>query len=113
LAGVGIFGVFAGDVTTRRKEIGIRLALGARGSAIVVMLLRQSLARTASGIVAGALLAAALGHGMQSLLFGVGATDPLSFVAVAMAVTALAAAATVAPALQALKRTPLATLREG
>jgi hypothetical protein len=77
------------------------------------MLLRQSLARTTAGILAGALLAAALGRGMQSLLFGVDATDPLSFVAVATTVTALASAATVGPALQALNRAPLATLREG
>ena len=113
LAAVGVFGVFAGDVTRRRKEIGIRLALGARESSIVWMLLRQAFIRAALGVAAGAVLAAVLGRAMESLLFGVGAADPATFAIVVALVLALALAATLGPAVQALRRSPLATLREG
>jgi putative ABC transport system permease protein len=109
---VGVFGVFAGDVTRRRKEIGIRLALGARASGVISMLLAATMRRALLGVAAGALLAVLLGRAMQSLLFGVGATDPISFVSVAATVTGLAVAATLVPAWQALRRSPLRSLRE-
>jgi predicted permease len=112
LAGVGVFGIFAGDVARRRKEIGIRLALGARESGVVSMVLAAALRRAVLGVAAGAVLAAVLGRAMQSLLFGVVATDPVSFMTVAAAVTALALAATLVPTRQALNRDPLRSLRE-
>jgi putative ABC transport system permease protein len=112
LAGVGVFGVFAGDVTRRRKEIGIRLALGAPESGVISMLLVAAMRRALLGVAAGALLAVLLGRAMQSLLFGVGATDPISFVSVAAIVTSLALAATLVPTWQALRRSPLRSLRE-
>jgi putative ABC transport system permease protein len=112
LAGVGVFGVFAGHVTARRKEIGIRLALGAGAIGLVIMLLRQSLARTALGVAAGAMLAATLARGMQSLLFGVATADPPSFIAAGAAVIGLVVAATLGPALHAVHASPLTTLRE-
>ncbi len=112
LAGVGVFGVFAGDVTLRRKEIGLRLALGARESQVLSMLLGAALRRAVLGVAAGSLLAAVLGRAMQSLLFAVSATDPISFVSVAAIVTAVALAATLVPAWQALRTYPLRSLRE-
>jgi putative ABC transport system permease protein len=112
LAGVGVFGVFAGHVAARRKEIGIRLALGAGAIALVIMLLRHSLARTAIGVAAGAMLAATLARGMQSLLFGVATADPPSFIAAGAAVIGLVVAATLGPALHAVHASPLTTLRE-
>lgn len=113
LAAVGVFGAFAGDVAARRKEIGIRLALGARPSGIVLLLLGRSARQVAIGLAAGGLTALVAGRGMQSLLFGVSAADPASFFLVCATVVALATVATVLPAWQALRRTPLATLREG
>ena len=101
LAAVGIVGVFAGDVTQRRKEIAIRLALGARESHVMSMLLVAAARRATAGIAAGALLAGVMGHVMQSLLFGVGPTDPVSFAGVATLVMAVALAATLVPTWQA------------
>jgi len=112
LAAVGIVGVFASDVTRRRKEIAIRLALGARESRVVSMLLGAAARRATVGIAAGALLAGVMGHVMQSLLFGVGPTDPVSFAGVAALVLAVAVAATLVPTWQALRARPLTSLRE-
>ena len=112
LAGVGVFGVFAGDVTRRRKEIGVRLALGARESQVLSMLLGAALRRAVLGVAAGSLLAAVLGRAMQSLLFAVSATDPISFASVAATVTGVALTATLIPTWQALRRYPLRSLRE-
>jgi putative ABC transport system permease protein len=112
LAAVGIVGVFAGDVTRRRKEIAIRLALGARESRVVSMLLVAATRRATAGIAAGVLLAGVMGHVMQSLLFGVGPTDPVSFAGVAALVMAVALAATLVPTWQALRARPLTSLRE-
>jgi putative ABC transport system permease protein len=112
LAAAGVFGVFAGDVTRRRKEIGIRLALGAPESRVLTMMLHAASRRAVIGIAAGALLAAVMGQVMKSLLFGVRPTDPTSFVGVAAVVMAVALAATLLPTRQALKAQPLASLRE-
>jgi putative ABC transport system permease protein len=113
LAAIGVFGVFVGDVRRRRREIGIRLALGASESRIVRMLLRKSLQSAAAGIAAGIGLAALLARMMTQLLFGVGPTDPLSLAAVASLVLAVAVVATLLPALRAIRQSALAALREG
>ena len=113
LAAVGVFGVFIGDVTSRRREIGIRLALGASGLRVVLVLLRGSLLRATAGIVAGTLLAVMLANMMTAVLFGVRPTDPLSLVSVAALVLALSTTATLLPAVRAIRRSPLAVLREG
>jgi ABC-type antimicrobial peptide transport system permease subunit len=113
LAGVGVFGVFAGDVTRRRKEIGIRLALGARGSQVVLLLLRQALHRAAVGIAAGTALALALARAMKALLFGVRPSDPASLIAAAALVLVVALGATLVPAIRAVRLSPLSALREG
>jgi hypothetical protein len=112
LAGVGVFGVFSGDVARRRKEIGIRVALGARKSGVVLLVLRQAMQRAAVGVVAGAILALFLARGMASLLFGVVASDPVSFAVTGILVLGLAAVATLIPTLRALACSPVATLRE-
>ena len=113
LAAVGVFGVFIGDVTSRRREIGIRLALGAHGGGVVLLLLRGSLLRAAAGIVAGTLLAVLLTRTMTAVLFGVHPTDPLSLASVAALVLGLSTTATLMPAVRAIRRSPLAALREG
>jgi ABC-type antimicrobial peptide transport system permease subunit len=113
LAGIGVFGVCTGDVTQRRREIGIRLALGASGTRIACQLLLRMLARCMLGVAAGIGLGLALGRGMSSLLFGVTPFDPLSFTAIGVLVLALAMVATLVPAIRALRAEPLAALREG
>ncbi len=110
LGGVGVFGVFAGEVAGRRKEIAIRLALGAHASTILAMVLRQSLARISMGIAGGTLLALGLARAMESMLFGVASTDAASFLTSTAVVCGLALLATVIPTLQVLRSSPLGPL---
>jgi ABC-type antimicrobial peptide transport system permease subunit len=112
LAGIWIFGVFADDVTRRRKEIGIRLALGARGSRVVLLILERALRRAIAGIAIGAAVAFLFARGMETLLFGVTPSDPASFGVVARLVLAIAFVATIIPATHAVRRSPLSALRE-
>jgi putative ABC transport system permease protein len=111
LAAVGVFGVFASDVASRRKELGIRLALGASEPGLVLLLLRNTLRRVTLGLLAGGLAALSAGQAMGSVLFGISAADPFSFTLVGMLVASLAAGATLIPGWQALRRAPLAALR--
>jgi len=113
LGGVGVFGVIASDVGRRRKEIGVRMALGATRSTVSWMMLRQTITRTAIGIVAGVVLTVWLARSMTTLLFGVTAADPASYVVAIGVVLVLAAVATLIPVLQALTNEPLTALREG
>jgi putative ABC transport system permease protein len=111
LATVGIYGVFAGDVAQRRKEIGIRVALGAPSTGVIALVMRRAIQRALLGIalgIAGALLAA---RAMASLLFGVASTDPVSFVGVAVLLLIVAVVATLVPALRAARVSPLVAIR--
>jgi predicted permease len=112
LAGVGIFGVFSGNIARRRKELGIRLALGATARQLVALVLAHALRRAAIGIAAGAVVALALSRSMRSLLFGVEPYDPVIFVTVALLLFVIAAAATLLPMARALGASPLTALRE-
>jgi putative ABC transport system permease protein len=111
LAAVGIFGVFSADVAQRRKEIGVRLALGAGSSRVVFMLLQQSLTRALAGVLVGTAVALIAARSMASLLFGVQAADPTSLVTVAAVLLAVATAATLIPAVQAIRLSPVTALR--
>ena len=113
LAGIGIFGVFADDVARRRKEIGIRLALGAGGWRVIGLILGRALRRAAAGIAIGALVALLFARAMEALLFGVSPSDPASFAIVIALVLATALVATLIPATAAVRRSPLSALREG
>ena len=111
LAAVGIYGVFAGDVAQRRKEIGIRVALGAPSGGVIALVMRRAVTRAVLGVAlgtGGALLAA---RAMRSLLFGVGAADPVSFVGVAALLLLVAVAATLVPAVRAARVSPLVAIR--
>ncbi len=112
LGGVGVFGVFSGEVAARRKEIAIRMALGARASTIMAMVLRQSIARASIGMAIGVALALILAQAMHSLLFGVGSTDAASFLISAAVVSSLAVLATLVPTLQVLRSSPLGPLHD-
>ena len=112
LSAVGVFGVISADVARRRKEIGIRMAVGARPATVVLMLLGEALRRTAAGAIAGAVLALWLAHLMRSLLFGIPPHDPVSFLGVAVVVAGAVTVATLLPAVQTLRASPLSALRE-
>jgi predicted lysophospholipase L1 biosynthesis ABC-type transport system permease subunit len=111
LAVVGIYGVLAYVVSQRTREIGIRVALGARPGQLERMFLRQGLVLTGVGLVVGMVAAIALGRWMASLLFGVGPFDALAYVA-ALGVSILTAtAACYVPARRAASIDPIETLR--
>jgi len=112
LGGVGVFGVIAGEVGRRRREIGLRMALGAGGSRVTWMIVRQTLARAGGGVLAGVLLTLWLSRSMTSLLFGIAPLDPASYLSAIAAVLGLALVATLIPVVSALRNSPLAALHE-
>src|SRR5919201_1564087 len=79
LADVGLYGVIAYSVARRTREIGIRIALGARPASVLGLIMRQGLAVTAAGLTGGCILAAAAAIGVSRALYGVGAADPVSW----------------------------------
>lgn len=111
LAGVGLYGVVAYAVSQRTREIGIRMALGARRHRVRSMVLRQGLAPTIVGMVAGVLIAVSGSALMRSLLFGVEPTDPLVLSAVCVLVLMVTTAATLVPARRATRVNPTQALR--
>jgi ABC-type antimicrobial peptide transport system permease subunit len=111
LATVGIYGVLSYAVNRRTREIGIRMALGARGPQVVGLMARQGLGAAAVGIGLGA-AAALLGSGLVSgLLFAVGPRDPFVLGVSATALGAVALAAALLPARRAARVHPMETLR--
>ncbi len=111
LAAVGIYGVVSYGVTQRRREIGIRAALGAAPGDVLRLVFRQSIRLAAVGLAIGALAAVGLTRFLASLLFHVGATDPLTFGGVALVVTGVVAAACARPARRAMSVDPATVLR--
>ena len=111
LASVGIYGVVSFGVAQRRREIGIRTALGASPRDVLRLVFRQALRLAAVGLAIGAVAAIGLTRFLSSLLFGVGPTDPVTFGAVAMLVLGVVAAACARPARRALAVDPATVLR--
>jgi ABC-type antimicrobial peptide transport system permease subunit len=108
---VGIYGVISYLVTQRRSEIGVRIALGARVSQVARMVVMQSVRLAAAGAVVGVIGALLATRLLQSLLFGVSATDPVVMASVVVLLLALAALAAFAPARRAARTDPVETLR--
>ena len=111
LAVIGIYGVLSGSVAERTRELGIRLALGAQRSAVLRLVLGQGLKLSAAGIALGLLGALAVTRLLQSLLFGITATDPLTFTMSAFLLLAVALIACWLPAARATKIDPMVALR--
>jgi putative ABC transport system permease protein len=111
LAGIGLFSVMASLVAQRRHEIGIRTALGARPVDLLGLVMAHAGRLTILGLVAGVASALALTRMMRSLLFGVEANDPLTFVLVSLFVALVALTAAAVPARRAAKTDPLIALR--
>ena len=111
LASVGIYGVLSYVVTQRTNEIGIRMALGAGRGKVLWMILRQGLVLTVIGIGVGVAGTYALTGLLGSLLFGVKATDPLTFVAVSVVMAVVAMSACMVPARRATRVDPMVALR--
>jgi putative ABC transport system permease protein len=111
LAAIGIYGVLAFIVTQRVQEIGVRLAIGAAPGDVVRLFVREGVVLTALGLVFGLAGALAAAQALTSLLFGVNATDPSTFAAVAIALAAVAFVASYVPARRAARVDPMSALR--
>jgi putative ABC transport system permease protein len=111
LASVGIYGVVAFGVAERRREIGIRTALGARPADVLSLFVKRALRLAAIGMLVGAVAALSLSHLIASLLFGIGPSDPVTFGGVAVLLTGVVVAACVIPARRALRVSPTTALR--
>jgi ABC-type antimicrobial peptide transport system permease subunit len=108
---VGIYGVISYVVSQRTREIGVRMALGASRSTVRGMVVRQGLALCGAGVALGLVAAALLSRLMGSLLYGVRATDPITYVAVALSLIGVAMLASLIPAVRAAGVDPGSALR--
>ncbi len=112
LAAIGTYGVLSYLVTERRREIGIRMALGAKREAVLRSVMAYGLKLTSIGLAAGLAVALALTRLMETLLFEVRPTDPATLVSVAAVITFVAIIACLVPAHRATRFDPIAALRE-
>ena len=111
LAAIGIDGVVSYSVAQRTREIGVRLALGADGSRVRTMVVRQSLRPVGLGLGVGLLLAAALSQTLKTILYGVAPLDPVTFGAVPIGLLVVAIGAALGPAARATRIAPIEALR--
>jgi predicted permease len=112
LCAVGVYGVLAYGVAERRQEIAVRLALGARPYSVSGLVLLEGLAAVGAGLAIGLLAAALLSRFLGSLLYSVRPLDPMTYVAVALGLSAVALLAGLVPALWATRTDPAVALRQ-
>lgn len=111
LALVGIYGLLSYAVTLRRREIGVRLALGAHRARVLWLVLREAIGLAAIGLVTGSVAALLAARAMRSMLYGVGPTDPATFIGVALVVFITVVLASCIPASRAAAVDPAVTLK--
>jgi predicted permease len=111
LAGVGLYGLISFMTAQRTYEIGIRMAFGATRGDVLKLIIRQGMALTLAGILIGFLASLALTRLIQKLLFGISATDPMTFIAIALVLSAVPLLACYIPARRATKVDPMVALR--
>jgi hypothetical protein len=111
LSVIGIYAVLAHTVRKRRREIGIRSALGAPAGSVVTLVVTQGVMLVSIGLVVGVVLSMGLSRGIKSWLFGVSAVDRMSYASVAAVVLTAAIAASLVPALRAARIDPMIALR--
>jgi putative ABC transport system permease protein len=111
LAAVGVYQVIGYSVARRRNEIGIRMAFGAPRKNVLLMVLREGAGLAALGILIGGAAALGVMRFVVSFLYGVNATDPLTFVAVSVLLLAVALLASFVPAHHAMRVDPMVALR--
>jgi putative ABC transport system permease protein len=111
LTAVGVHGVLSGDITRRRREIGVRLALGATRREVYALVLRRALLPALEGVAIGIVAALVLARALSALVFGIGPWDPPSFVVVVLGLLAVALGATWIPAWRASRLSPLEVIK--
>jgi putative ABC transport system permease protein len=111
LASVGVYGLISYTVTERTREIGIRVALGASPRQVLMPVVREGLALALTGIAIGLAGAFAATRALTTFLFGVGASDPLTFTGVAALLLGVALLASYIPSRRALRVDPIVALR--
>jgi ABC-type antimicrobial peptide transport system permease subunit len=111
LAAVGLYGVIAYSVSRRTREIGIRVALGARPGTVVSLVLRQGLLVAAAGLAIGGLLAIVATRALAGMLYGVSLADPIAWSGAAAAILGAAVVANLLPARRAARVDPAVALR--
>ncbi len=112
LASIGLYGVLSYSVSQRRREIGLRMALGASPGSVLRLVLREGMTLVTAGALLGLVAALAVGQLLSRMLFGVGAGDPLSLASAAAVLAAVATLACYLPARGATRVDPLEALRE-
>ena len=111
LAAIGVYGVISYAVGRRTREIGVRLALGATSGRVLREVVGRGLALATIGLVVGGAGALVVTRLLRSLLFGVGATDPVAFAGAALLLVAVAVGAAIVPARRAARVSPIAAMR--
>lgn len=113
LASVGLYGILAYSVNLRRREIGVRMAMGAAQSGVLGLIVKQGMTLVLAGVMTGLIGALVVGRLLTRMLYGVSAADPVSMIAAACVLVAVALLACYLPARAASRLDPLAALREG
>jgi putative ABC transport system permease protein len=111
LAAIGLYGVISYSVTRRTREVGVRIAIGARPSDVLRLVLKQGLKLALVGIGIGVVISAGVARVLESLLYGVSALDPVAYSVAGLVLLAVATAANLLPAYRASKTEPTRALR--
>jgi predicted permease len=112
LAGIGIYGIMTCSVGERMREFGIRLAMGAPGRQLLVLVIRYALTVTAAGVAIGVAAASAVSRGLEARLYGLSRNDPFTIAAAGAVLVAIALFASAVPALRASRIDPVRSLRD-